>query len=144
MPGFRDHRSSSVVLALATALCGCQEPPPRLDDDGVNALQFQDLPVPEGMELLEQFHRSDSREIGDYRYGNFVYGGMLPIVEIREYLLERMPQHAWALEANQTDETGDEHLRFRRGRYVVDCDLKKLPDATTRMELALRTRLNNE
>ncbi|MEM7199896.1 MAG: hypothetical protein AAF628_06500 [Planctomycetota bacterium] len=135
-PGNR--AGTRAVLAILVALPACTAPG-KTTDDGVSAVQFQDIPVPEGLTLRERFHASDSRVAGDYRYANFTYGGTLPVAEVGTYLLERMPQHSWRLEDDHQRSDGTRTLSFRRGDEVVNCSLSRRSDATTVMEIQVRT-----
>ncbi len=131
------------AAALALALVGCQRPP-ALAADGVSAHQFLDIPIPRGMRLRDRLHESDAREIGNYRYANYVYSGSMPLADVRAYMLERMPQERWELEANDTDHDGRQLLRFRRGLYVAECALSKQPDASSVMRIKIRTQRDPE
>ncbi len=133
---FRASRRASWIIAVV--LCGC-ETATEPTDDGVSALQFQDIPVPSELRLVERFHSSDSRELGEYRYANFVYAGALPVGGVCSYLLERMPQHSWELEQDTSGSDGYRSLRFRRGNYAVDCVLTPQSNSRTRMEMTVRT-----
>jgi hypothetical protein len=126
---------AGAILGLVVA--GCETSTLR---DGVQALQFADIPVPAEMQLQDENHASDSLEIGDYRYANFVYAGSMPIGTVSSYLLERMPQHAWTLVEQTGTANGVLTLRFQRGRYWADCQLSRA-SSRTRMEIAVRTRI---
>jgi hypothetical protein len=105
-------------------------------------LQFDDIPVPDGMKLKDEpKHVSDSVVIGEFRYANLVYEGTVPVPELSAYLRDRMPQHAWRLTRDEEEGSGGEFLRFRRGKYVADCQLSKDKEieAFTRMQVAVRT-----
>jgi hypothetical protein len=125
------------LTAAVLALAACQSPRLR---DGVQALQFADIPVPAGMRLQDENHASDSLEIGDYRYANFVYAGSAPIGAVSAYMLERMPQHAWMLVEQAGSTNGVLTLRFQRGRYWADCQLSRA-SSRTRMAIAVRTKI---
>lgn len=129
-----------LCLLLSSLVCGCGTGSgwTRTGNDGVTAIQFSDIPVPAGMKLLERFHRSDSIQVGDYRYGNFAYSGTVPVAEVSQYLRERMPQHGWKLAERQQEKEG-EVLVFRRGPYTARCQLSS-DGVTTIWNLAVRTR----
>ena len=89
-------------------------------NNGVTAMQFQDVVVPSGMRLREEAHESYSREEAGWRHGHFVYTGQTEVATIANYERERMPQHKWT---KVLDEEGQEiglRLRFERGRYRAD------------------------
>ena len=138
---FRRATATSVgaLLGVLLPLCSCDTPPPP--DDGVGAIQFDDIPVPDGMKLQEHNHKSDSAVIGEFRYANFVYTGTVPVAEVSAYLRDRMPQHRWHLTRDEVKPSGEEYLRFRRGKYVADCSLAQDEEikATTHMKVAVRT-----
>lgn len=136
----RNTPTPPMVLLVLGLLCACGTGPAwgGASDDGVAAIQFSDIPVPAGMKLFERFHRSDSIQVGDYRYGNFVYSGTVPVAEVSQYLRERMPQHGWKLVEREQTEEG-EVLVFRRGPYTARCQLST-DGVTTTWNLAVRTR----
>lgn len=129
----------SLVLALAlSAACST----PGLGD-GVQALQFADIPVPAGMRLQDEYHASDSLQIGDYRYANFLYAGGISVAEASSYMRERMPQHAWQLVDESGDPQSGQLLRFERGRYRADCQLTRR-NARTTLQISVRTEIAAE
>lgn len=135
-------RTLGAAVLAALALASCQAPRAGgAPESGVTALQFQDIPVPDGMTLRESPRYSHSREVGEYRYGDFVYVGLVPIADVSAYLQERMPQHSWQLMDHQSDEKGNEKLVFRRGHYTAECSLTRTEQKTTRMDIDVRTRL---
>ena len=133
--------SAGALLGVLLPFCSCETPPPP--DDGVGAIQFDDIPVPDGMTLKEHNHKSDSAVIGEFRYANFVYSGTIPVPEVGAYLRDRMPQHRWHLTRDEVKSSGAEYLRFRRGKYVADCILVQDEEieAITYMKVAVRTSL---
>ena len=109
-------------------------------DDGVSAVQWDDIPAPDGMRLMEQFHKSHTRQIGKWRHGDLHYSGTLPVAEVSSYLQERMPQHSWELIGHETDGDGDhEKLSFRRGKDVAECSVVRSTNATTTLMIKVRT-----
>lgn len=138
-----ERRFLGCVIGLSAV--GCTTPPQdesTLPGDGVSALQFVDVPVPDGMHLNERRHRSDSVTVGEFRYANFVYTGSVPIAEVGDYLRERMPQHSWTLTADSTEEDGRQSLSFRRGKYTADCQVKRAKgESRTTLTVEVRTSL---
>lgn len=129
---------------LAVLAAGCATPPEGSPTDGVSAHQFPDIPVPAGLKLRDRAHRSDSLEIGDFRYANFEYSGGVPVAEVSAYLRERMPQHSWELTGEETDPEGNERLKFRRGRYFAECRLARDEKAVTNLHVTYRTSIAPE
>jgi len=134
------------ILGVAALLLGsCQTPAERAktSDDGVSAIQFEDIPVPDGLRLQERAHSSDSLELGEYRYANFSYVGGVPVAEVSSYLRDRMPQHKWTLLAEETDPDGNDTLSFRRGKYTAECRLQhEESSARTTLDIVVRTTLD--
>ena len=132
---------ATLLGALTWLLCGCQgrpfvEVPDQ--DYGVSATQFADIPVPDRMKLQEHPQTSHSSEASDWRYGNFVYSGPMPLDEATNYMLQRMPLHSWKLVSDEFPSPDSRLLRFERGIYVADCRFTR-ESAKTRMEVHYRT-----
>ena len=143
MSRFRLSTPTALFLGATTALvAGCATPPEGASTDGVSALQFSDIPVPAGLKLRDRRHASDSVQVGQYRYANYVYSGGVPVAEVSAYLRERMPQHSWELTAEETDAEGNERLSFQRGKYTADCRMARDEKAVTRLHVTVRTSLN--
>ena len=139
-------RPWTAALALSLAFLGCSptRETARATDDGVAAIQFSDIPVPDGLVLQERHHRSDSLENGSYRYANFLYEGTTPVARVGDYMRERMPHHAWVLRDQRSDPAGDgETLKFERGRYVAECTISRR-DALTTMAVEVRSRIEQK
>ena len=134
----------ALLSVMALLASGCETPAEALTptDDGVSALQFRDIPVPDGMQLAERYHASDSLQIGSYRYANFKYTGAMPMAAVSDYLLERWPQHSWELVDQESSEMAQK-LSFRRGRYIADCSLDS-SESRTELNVTLRTTLDPE
>lgn len=133
------------ILATALLLAGCAHnasPFAQAWDDGVSAVQPEDIAVPKGMKLLEENHISHVRESGSYRYADLTYEGGTPVNQVATYLLASMPLRNYHLEAKATPGTGQEHLTFRRGPYVLDCSIERLEQPpVTRLVYKLRTHM---
>lgn len=136
------------ILATALLLAGCAHNaspfgPPW--DDGVSAVQPEDIAVPEGMKLLDRNHMSDVRESGSYRYANLTYEGYTPVSQVASYLLENVPLRNYRLESRTSPSPGHERLRFRRGPYVLDCSISRVAEPpVTRLVYKLRTHIKPE
>jgi hypothetical protein len=128
-------RSSLVALfALALVCCRSQD----RSEYGVASEQFPDMVVPEHFRIQDEHHQSYSTEEAGWRHGHFVYTGPAHVDEACAYLLQRMPQHQWTLEAdNKPDET-TRTLRFSRGRYVTDYVVSR-QEGRTQMVVDYRT-----
>ena len=127
-----------LAVVAAVLLPGC-----IIDADShpdiVNAVQPKDIPVIDGMDLKTHLLASDTLEIGDYKYANLVYEGVVPVVQVAAHLLERMPQHSYRLVGE--DRSRDlERLEFQRGRYTAVCTIRR-DEYVTRLEIELRTHL---
>ena len=88
-------------------------------------IQFQDVPVPLGMNLRSSMNESYSHEVGAFRTGHFVYDGAVAIDQIEEYLLERMPLHGWQLEAHERPNEDVRRLKFRHLDQTVSCEIAR-------------------
>lgn len=140
VPVVRKGLLATIALALST---GCQSTDnPGGGDRGVAAVQFQDVVVPDGMKLIDQYHESHSREEAGWRFGHFVYVGQPPIQDACSHLLLRMPQHLWRLSADEATAENARKLRFERGRYVADYSLQRI-DGVTHMVIDYRTEIES-
>ncbi|MCA8976474.1 MAG: hypothetical protein KDC98_17270 [Planctomycetes bacterium] len=109
------------MLASIAWFCACAGPLPR-GKDGVTAIQFQDMVVPAGLCLIDDAHQSHSVEAASWRYGRFVYTGMVKPAEAASYVRQRMPLHAWQCVRDVTT-PGDRSSttqRFERAHYVAE------------------------
>ena len=120
-------------------LTGCAVPHPAIGD-GVHVVQPKDIPVPDGFNLNQYGHQSNTLEVGDYRYVNLVYEGDQPVIQVANYLLQRMPQHSHRLISQENKGDGHEFLVFRRGRYTTECTVRRL-EYSTRLEIRVRTKI---
>ncbi len=119
----------SVLLGL-TSLTGCQSTIPP-GGYGVSAIQFSDVVVPDGMSLRQGEDESYTLEVGSWRSGHLVYGGTAPVTAVSSYVLERMPQHAWELTAEEAPDERNRRLRFERGDYVAEYNIRRRENLTT-------------
>jgi hypothetical protein len=88
--------------------------------DGVTAVQFQDVVVPNGMRLKVDNHESYSREELGYRIGRFEYVGSTDLEVAANYVRERMPQHSWSKSKDEAVADAGLRIRFERGDYRAD------------------------
>jgi hypothetical protein len=127
-----------LVILLPFGSCKTSDAPP---DYGVSSVQFADMEVPSGLNLLDTYQeRSHSREVAGWRYGHYVYRGQTHVDEACEHLLLSMPQHAWRLVADERPQEDTRRLRFARGRYVADCSLRR-QDGVTEMVVDYTTEI---
>ena len=138
-----NHRFLGVLSACAFVLVGACEstdPSPSGTGNGVSAVQFQDVVVPDGMVIHEDFAESHSREEPGWRYGHFVYSGDLSIEEASTFVLRRMPQHAWTLVTDDKNVEDARRLKFSRGRSTVEYALER-QEGVTHMVIDYRTQI---
>ena len=112
------------VLAILASIGGfgaCSETLPR-GQDGVAAIQFRDMVVPSGLRLVDESHESHSVETPGWRYGQFLYSGLVGLDEAADYVRQQMPRHNWTLTRDETSKQPPitTSLRFERGYYVVE------------------------
>lgn len=131
-------RRSHFAPLLAIALLCCKAQDPAGANQGVTAVQFSDIVVPDAFTLRDDRHQSHSTEAGWWRNGHFVYTGRIGVDEAASYLLLRMPQHKWTLESDLRTDEHTRSLRFTRGRYVADYTLKR-EEGVSRMTVDYRT-----
>ncbi len=117
------------LLGLVS-LTGCESTIPP-GGYGVNAIQFSDVVVPDGMSLRQGEDESYTLEVGSWRSGHLVYGGTAQVTAVSSYVLERMPQHAWELTADEEPDEQSRRLRFERGDYVAEYNIRRRENLTT-------------
>jgi hypothetical protein len=113
-------------MTLALVACGASDPARTY---GVSAVQFQDVVVPDGLRLVDDAHRSYSREESSWRQAHFEYIGQVDLSLSASYVRERMPQHSWAKVKDESGETST-HLLFERGIYLADYTFTRAEGAT--------------
>jgi len=111
------------LLASIAWFGACAGPLPP-GEDGVTAVQFQDMVVPAGLRLIDDSHQSHSIEAASWRHGRFVYSGTVRLADAADYVRERMPQHNWtlvedAVSGGQPDSVTTT-LRYQRGYYATE------------------------
>jgi hypothetical protein len=119
-------RVIAVVLPLTVAACGAADPAKA---HGVSAVQFQDVVVPTGLRLVDDAHRSYSRDEAGWRQAHFEYVGQTDVGAAANYVRERMPQHGWAKVSDETVEAAT-RMRFERGIYLADYTITRSEGAT--------------
>jgi hypothetical protein len=128
-----------IVLSCALLAPACKSTKPTAaPDDGVSAIQFQDIVVPSGMKLQESNHESHSMEASGYRMGHFLYEGMPKVEEASSHILQRMPQHNWTLVSDEKLDEMTRKLKFSRGRYVAEYTLHR-QDGVTNLVIDYKT-----
>lgn len=136
MPRMRGSITFSVLLVL----CACKTPVagPGSQGDGVSAIQFQDMAVPEGLTLRDDNHQSYSSEESGWRQGHFEYSGQARLEDACGHVLQRMPQHSWVRVADEQPDESTRILKFTRGRYTAEYNLRR-QDGITYMVIDYRT-----
>lgn len=129
MPTMKTRGMLLMGLALAS-LTGCESTIPP-GGYGVSAIQFSDVVVPDGMRLRQGEDESYTLEVGKWRSGHLVYGGTAQLTAVSSYVLERMPQHAWELTADEAPDEQNRRLRFERGDYVAEYNIRRRENLTT-------------
>ncbi len=119
--------ANAFALPLLLALAACATDPSMTE--GVSAVQFQDVVVPTGLRLVDDAHRSYSREEHDWRLAHFEYVGQVDLQAAANYVRERMPQHSWSKVRDDTTDAGT-RMQFERGRYLADYTFTRSEGAT--------------
>ena len=86
------------LLLLLAACSSIDEQLPYAKDLGpsmVAAVQFEDLPVPAGLELLDSLHESACFEMGRYRWADLHYKGEVPLGEALDFIEVQLGQFGW-------------------------------------------------
>ena len=127
--GCRPHswaaaRSASPLLLV---LAACATDPATAH--GVSAVQFQDVVVPAGLKLVDDAHRSWSREEAGWRSAHFEYIGQVDLQDAANYVRERMPQHGWTKSRDEAASASTQ-MQFERGIYVADYSFTRSEGAT--------------
>src|SRR5712691_8766055 len=122
-----DTIKCSLLLLCACKYSGSTAVVPTAPEqgDGVSAIQFQDIVVPDGLKLRDSYHESYSIEETGWRLGHFVYSGLPHLEESSAHVISRMPQHSWSLLADEKTDESTRKLRFARGRYFADYSFRR-------------------
>lgn len=127
MNAIRPESALSRCFAAFALVCAVACAAPETGDgesgDGVTARQFRDVVVPDGLRLIDDEHQSYSRKNGAWRRGHFVYRGNTSVAEAAAYVLQRMPQHDWQEQANESSQPNRRRLAFARGIYRTEYQL---------------------
>lgn len=116
-----------ILLAISALFSSCRGT--GAYDDGVSAIQFSDVVVPDGMTLRNNANQSWSQEATGWRRAHYEYHGRNPIPEVCTYVKERMAQHAWIL-AEEEIARGQARLLFRRGKFTAEYQVHREQSAT--------------
>lgn len=104
----------------------------------ISAAQFQDLPIPAGFRIIDRHHESHSLALGRYRFGVYRYLGSAPVDASVGYVLDRMPQHAWALSERDGQGTDAQRLLFERDDHRVEYRIHR-QESRTLIDVDVRT-----
>jgi hypothetical protein len=124
----RAAMATAALFACAFGLGACAAEPD--DSTTVQAMQFQDVVVPNGLRIREGQHQSYSREEAGWRHGRFEYTGQLEVATAANYVRERMPQHGWTKAQDEANAEATK-LRFDRGIYRAEYTFLRSEGATT-------------
>ena len=125
-PGLCAAKALAAISAVL-ALSACNVEPD--ESTTVQAVQFQDVVVPDGMRIREGTHQSYSREEAGWRHARFEYFGQKDVPAAADYVRERMPQHGWSKMQDEASEAGLK-IRFERGIYRADYTFARNEGAT--------------
>lgn len=123
-------RAAMALAALSACLFGlgaCAVEPD--ESTTVQAVQFQDVVVPDGMRIREGQHQSYSREEAGWRHARFEYAGQVEVTTAADYVRERMPQHGWSKAQDEAAEAATK-IRFERGIYRAEYTFSRSDGAT--------------
>lgn len=124
----RVTRMSALGLSCVLAVACAAHP----ESDGVTAVQFKDVVVPDGLRLKTDGNASYSREEASWRHGRFEYVGQADVQTAANYVRERMPQHSWTKVRDEVAAETGVRIRFERGIYTADYSISR-SDGTTVM-----------
>lgn len=123
-------RAAMALAALSACLFGfgaCAVEPDETST--VQAVQFQDVVVPDGLRIREGQHQSYSREEAGWRHARFEYAGQVEVTTAADYVRERMPQHGWSKAQDDAAEAATK-IRFERGIYRAEYTFSRSDGAT--------------
>ncbi|MBM3972965.1 MAG: hypothetical protein FJ301_02550 [Planctomycetes bacterium] len=124
-----NHAVAAAASFLAlVALGACALEPD--ENASVQAVQFQDVVVPSGLQIRESTHQSWSREDAGFRQGHLEYYGQNDVTVAADYVRQRMPQHNWSKVTDGLAENGDLKIRFERDIYRADYTFSRSDGAT--------------
>ena len=124
----RGRRASALTVLFVTMVACAAHP----EGDGVTAVQFKDVVVPDGLRLKTAGNASYSREEAGWRHGRFEYVGQADVQTAANYVRERMPQHSWTKVRDEVAAETGIRIRFERGIYAADYSIAR-SDGTTVM-----------
>lgn len=128
---------SLAVSVLLGACTGMNRDGSTEQASGLTAVQFADIPVPDGMKLQTGLNESHSYESGQFRFADLFYFGNLPTAEVTDYMKRRMALHGWQLIDEKTGERSE--LVFVRRPNRVRCEVWVDNSSVTRMHVEVRT-----
>ncbi len=136
-------KSTTVLGAVLASLCvlagSCAGPNGNQAEDlGLHEIQFDDIPVPDGLRLKKAAH---SYQVESFRFGDFEYYGLMKSERAVAYMKDRMAIHGWELQdANERE--ADASLSFWRRPYRTDCRIWQ-DSSLTRMKVSVRTQVDD-
>ncbi|MBK8980553.1 MAG: hypothetical protein IPM29_32015 [Planctomycetes bacterium] len=105
---------------------------------GTTFLQFDDVPVPDGMELQTGMNQSFSHVSEPFRFGDFHYAGSVPFGQVVSDMRAKMPLFGWS-EVGIHDSDQRAELEFLRRPYHVRCEIAALDSGRVKMLVEYRT-----
>ncbi len=139
------HLTTIAVLAVLTgALAGCAEQienpgkimpgSPAVSDtqsQHLQRVQFSDIPVPSGFELVTRGNRSFSFQGGGVRVGRYLYWGKQTQEEVAAFYRRTMPlaTYGWSRKT-ETHENDINTLVFAKNEASCVVSIQKEDDAT--------------
>lgn len=119
------HAAAFGIVLVAANACSSQPV-----TDGVTAVQFKDVVVPDGLRLKTDGNASYSREEASWRHGRFEYVGQADVQAAANYVRERMPQHSWTKVRDEVAAETGVRMRFERGIYATDYSISRSEGTT--------------
>ena len=135
----RIHKLSLLVATVALVSCaGAGGDGSAEEVSGLTPVQFDDIPVPDGMRLDVNLHESHSFEVGSFRIGEFHYSGTMSPKAVEDYMRQRMPLHDWRIvDETRADKRVD--ITFRRMPHRADCRIWTDVRGVTRLLVEVST-----
>jgi hypothetical protein len=107
--------------------------------------QFNDIPTPDGYQLVNDRLQSYVTEAGSYRAGHQYYSGKGMPLDAVSFYENRMPNHGWVLADRGTSADGLSFMLWRKGATFARIEIQR--NAKTDLvgiEVRVRTSLDPE
>ncbi len=127
----RPFVTASWIALIVGMACGCAS----TYDDGLGSpdsvhlksVQFEDIPVPYGYEMMDRTNESLTYEVPGMRVGRVRYRGgpSGKLDELTEFYRTQMPaHHGWKLDG-ESENSAKRHLQFSKPRSKCNVSLYK-------------------